>query len=87
MGFEPTTASLEGSLCRVANSAETDTSEKQPLTGVVPGVVSRRGKGSIPVYSHSITDPELPRLVAAWPTLPDPIKAAIRALIGTAEFS
>ena len=27
--------------------------------------------------------PELAALVAAWPTLPDPIKSAIRALVGT----
>ena len=27
-------------------------------------------------------DPDLSRLIAAWPTLPEPIKAAIRALLG-----
>jgi hypothetical protein len=26
-------------------------------------------------------DPDLSRLVAAWPTLPEPIRAAIRALV------
>jgi hypothetical protein len=33
------------------------------------------------------TDPEFVALAAAWPTLPDRIKAAIRALVGvgTAE--
>jgi hypothetical protein len=30
-----------------------------------------------------ISDLELARLVAAWPTLADPIKAAIRALVGS----
>ena len=30
------------------------------------------------------TDPDLRRLVAAWPTLPEPIRAAIRALLGAA---
>ena len=29
-------------------------------------------------------DPDLAALVAAWPTLPDPIRAAIRALVATA---
>ena len=29
------------------------------------------------------TDPDVARLVAAWPTLPEHIKAAIRALVGT----
>ena len=28
-------------------------------------------------------DPELAALVVAWPTLPAPIRAAVRALIGT----
>jgi hypothetical protein len=30
-----------------------------------------------------IADADLARLVAVWPTLPEPIRAAIRALIGT----
>ena len=30
-----------------------------------------------------IADADLAALVAAWPTLPDPIRAAIRALVGT----
>jgi len=29
-------------------------------------------------------DPELAALVASWPTLPDHIKAAVRALVGIA---
>jgi hypothetical protein len=28
-------------------------------------------------------DPELDRLIDAWPTLPDHIRAAIKALVGT----
>jgi len=28
-------------------------------------------------------DPELAALVAAWPTLPDHIRAAVRAMLGT----
>jgi len=32
-------------------------------------------------------DSDLAALVDAWPTLPEPIKAAIRALIGTAAES
>jgi hypothetical protein len=32
---------------------------------------------------ESIADGDLAALVAAWPTLPEPIKAAIRALLGT----
>jgi hypothetical protein len=30
-------------------------------------------------------EPELARIVAAWPTLPEPVKASIRALVGTIE--
>lgn len=33
--------------------------------------------------SSNPTDPELTRVLAAWATLPDPIKRAILALIGT----
>ena len=29
-------------------------------------------------------DPDLSRIVAAWPNLPEPIKAAMRALLGSA---
>ena len=32
-------------------------------------------------------DPELARVVAAWPDLPDPIRAAIRALVGSVTLS
>jgi hypothetical protein len=67
MGFEPTTASLEGSSCRVSNSDEIGTSEKQPISGVVPGVVTQQNEGGI-------SDPDLARLVAVWPTLPEPIR-------------
>ncbi|MFO0842099.1 MAG: hypothetical protein U0797_06810 [Gemmataceae bacterium] len=27
-------------------------------------------------------DPDLAALVAAWPTLPDPVRAAVKALVG-----
>ncbi|MDY3559960.1 hypothetical protein R5W23_001158 [Gemmata sp. JC673] len=33
--------------------------------------------------SSNPTDPELARVVTAWATLPDPIKRAILALVGT----
>lgn len=31
------------------------------------------------------TDPDLARLAAAWPTLPEPIRAAVRALVDAAR--
>jgi hypothetical protein len=32
----------------------------------------------------ALTDPELARIAGAWPTLPDPIRRAVLALVGTA---
>jgi hypothetical protein len=32
----------------------------------------------------ALTDPDLVRIVGAWPTLPEPIRRAVLALIGTA---
>ena len=40
------------------------------------GRSSEQGEGGV-------TDANLAALVAAWPMLPEPIKAAIRALVGT----
>jgi hypothetical protein len=31
----------------------------------------------------ALTDPDLVRIVGAWPTLPEPIRRAILALVGT----
>jgi len=36
--------------------------------------------GALP--AGAVPDPELAALAAAWPTLPDHIRAAIRALVG-----
>ena len=46
--------------------------------GCTAGCTSEQSEGGIP-------DAELAALVAAWPTLPVPIRAAIRALIGAAR--
>jgi hypothetical protein len=45
-------------------------------TGVVLGVVPDPSEGGTP-------DADLTVLMAAWPTLPEHIRAAIRALVGT----
>ena len=45
-------------------------------SGCSAGCSDQRSEGDIP-------DADLAALVAAWPTLPDPIKAAIRTLVGT----
>jgi len=44
--------------------------------GCSAGCSDRQGEGGI-------LDADLAALVAAWPTLPDHIRAAIRALVGT----
>jgi hypothetical protein len=75
MGFEPTTSSLEVRPFRTPSSSKT--SESRPLKP--PGVVTECSEES----DGSIPDADLARLIAAWPTLPEPIKAAIRALLGT----
>ena len=49
---------------------------KSDAAGRSAGRSDEQGEGGI-------TDADLTALVAAWPTLPEPIKAAIRALIGT----
>ena len=46
--------------------------------GCSAGCSGEQSEGGIP-------DAELAALVAAWPTLPEPIKAAIRALVGAAR--
>ena len=53
----------------------------KPFPSAAPvGRSARRGDTT----PNGDTDPELVALVAAWPTLPDPINAAIRALVGIA---
>jgi hypothetical protein len=45
-------------------------------SGCSAGCSGQRSEGGI-------LDADLAALIAAWPTLPDPIRAAIRALVGT----
>ena len=49
-----------------------------PPPGCTAGCTGEQSEGGIP-------DAELAALVAAWPTLPEPIKAAIRALLGSVK--
>jgi len=48
------------------------------ITGVPPGVPDLWGGGE-----GGIPDADLAALVAAWPTLPEHVRATIRTLIGT----
>ncbi|MFO0930797.1 MAG: hypothetical protein U0736_27825 [Gemmataceae bacterium] len=40
-------------------------------------------KSGAPAPGKSAIDDDLAALIDAWPTLPDPIRVAIRALLGT----
>lgn len=56
--------------------------QQQPLTAAAPGQCTTgctREHG----YSGPSPDPELAALVAAWPTLPPHIRAAVGALVAT----
>ena len=49
-----------------------------------PAVAGRSAGRSDEQGEGGVADADLAALVAAWPTLPAPIKAAIRALVGSA---
>ncbi len=73
MGFEPTTASLEG----YEHSAQGD--ESTDTCSAAPGSANQSA-------NHSAQ--ELAEIVKAWPTLPDAVKAGILAMVkasGTAR--
>ena len=65
-------------LCRQRNHNSDSALRLTNDTGCSAGCSDPRSEGGIP-------DAELAALVAAWPTLPEPIRAAIRALIGAAR--
>jgi len=52
----------------------------------VASAARRAGVHRATVYRWPV-DPDLAALVAAWPTLPDHIRAAVRALLGTVTVS
>ncbi len=62
-------------LCRQRNHNSDSDLGNAALIGRTAGRTSEQTEGGIP-------DADLAALVAAWPTLPEPIKAAIRALVG-----
>jgi hypothetical protein len=53
----------------------------------LPANSSRQNEGSLSVLlAHSTpTDPDLARIIDAWPTLPDHIRAAIMALVASSR--
>ena len=61
-----------------ANPHEFQHFATNPPSGCTAGCTGEQSEGGIP-------DAELAAFVAAWPTLPEPIKSAIRALVGAAR--
>jgi hypothetical protein len=79
-GFEPGVADLQSA----AGASKTPTihgisaPDEKPLTAVLTGA------GANPCDPMRVDDPDLARVIEAWTTLPDPIRRAVMALIGTA---
>ena len=62
------------------NVLQDNTLQQQPTIGRSAGRSDDENEGGN-------DDPDLSRLVAAWPTLAEPLKAAIRAMIASATGS
>ncbi len=60
------------------NSNSANILQFNPPSGCSAGCSGEQSEGGIP-------DAELAALVAAWPTLSEPIKAAIRAMLGSVK--
>ena len=59
-----------------ANATNYSTSSVTAISGAVPGAVAGEAKGAHP--------DGLARVVEAWPTLPEPLRRAVLALIDAA---
>ena len=76
----PSRARTEDPLIKSRTGSGSNSKQKQQLTssaavGCSAGCSDQQNEGGI-------LDADLAALVAAWPTLPDHIRAAIRALVG-----
>ncbi len=79
VGFEPTTTRLKVSNARIATPDDDSTLRQTDSAGAVPGAVTGESEGG--------TDPELARILAAWPTLPEPLRRAMLAMIDATAFN
>jgi hypothetical protein len=70
LGLEPRTYGLT---CRQGSDAT-----------ALPATASGDKLGSVARQLPTVADPDLARVILAWPDLPDHIRAAILALVGTA---
>ncbi len=57
--------------------------DKQFTTLAAVSCTAGRTRSEKPTREGGITDPDLQRICDAWPTLPDPIKAAILAIVAS----
>ncbi len=76
LGFQVPPARFERATPGLGNTGTPDAStfSDKPL-----------GSPPLPVCTTGCTSPDLARVIDAWATLPDPLRRAILALVGTAE--
>jgi hypothetical protein len=55
--------------------------EKQPSPSAAKSGAFSADSGTVQSLEAPDTDPELTQVIAAWPTLPEPIRAAILAMV------
>ena len=74
VGLEPTTYALRKNCSPTTTPDSASIYATDSTSGAATGAVTP-------------TDPELARVVEAWPTLPEPLRRAVLALVGTADPS
>jgi hypothetical protein len=84
VGFEPTTTGLQNRFCETitSESANTYSQQNRALTPQLTPESPKQGQ-----IEPTPLPSDLAKIVAAWPTLPEHIKAAIKALIDTQNGS
>jgi len=75
-GLEPATSGSTVPSAADANATNRGTSSGAGTPGAVPGAVAGEAKGGLP--------DGLARVADAWPTLPEPLRRAVLAMIDAA---
>jgi hypothetical protein len=76
LGLEPRTTRLKVPSSPIATPSPDSTLRHQDETVALPVALTEQGS------ERGINDPDLARVVAAWPALPESIRRAMLALIG-----